>query len=79
MKVEVFVLCDAATIDAGGKLNILGIFDRIHAKEAPASHPLCSLAIRLRFERIEEGPKRVRVSFVNADGVSVMPTLDAST
>src|SRR5207237_5736556 len=78
MKVELFALCDAATADTGGKLNILGVFDRLNAREAPVTHPLCALAVRLRFERLEEGQKRVRVSFVDADGNSVMPTLDAA-
>ena len=61
MKVEIFTLCDAATADAGGKLNILGSFDRIHAASVPVTHPLCALAIKLRFERLEEGQKRVRI------------------
>lgn len=79
MKVEIFTLCDAATADAGGKLNILGSFDRIHAASVPVTHPLCALAIKLRFERLEEGQKRVRISFMDADGQAVMPTLDANT
>ena len=79
MKVEIFTLCDAATTDAAGKLNILGSFDRLNAKEAPVTHPQCALAIKLRFERLEEGPKRIRIAFVDSDGTSVMPTLDATT
>ncbi len=79
MKVEIFTLCDAATTDAAGKLNILGSFDRLNAKEAPVTHPQCALAIKLRFERLEEGPKRIRIAFVDSDGSSVMPTLDATT
>jgi hypothetical protein len=79
MKVEIFTLCDAATADAGGKLNILGSFDRIHAASVPVTHPLCALAIKMRFERLEEGQKRVRISFMDADGQAVMPTLDANT
>ena len=79
MKVEMFTLCDAATVDAGGKLNILGSFDRLNAKQVPVIHPQCSLAIKLRFERIEEGKKRLRIAFVDSDGAAVMPTLDATT
>lgn len=79
MKVEIFTLCDAATTDAGGKLNILGSFDRLMAKEAPVTHPQCALAIKLRYERLEEGQKRIRISFIDSDGTSVMPTLDAPT
>ena len=79
MKVEIFTLCDAATADAGGKLNILGSFDRINAAQVPVTHALCALAIKLRFERLEEGQKRVRISFMDSDGQAVMPTLDANT
>ena len=78
MKVEIFTLCDAATTDAGGKLNILGSFDRLAAKEAPVTHPQCALAIKLRFERLEEGQRRIRISFVDSDGTSIMPTLDTN-
>ena len=79
MKVEIFTLCDAATVDAGGKLNVLGSFDRLHANETPVTHPLCALAIKMCFERLEEGQKRIRISFIDSDGKAVMPTLDAAT
>lgn len=79
MKVEIFTLCDAATADSGGKLNILGSFDRINAGGIPVTHPLCALAMKLRFERLEEGPKRIRISFVDSDGTAIMPTLEAGT
>jgi len=79
MKVEIFTLCDAATTDAAGKLNILGSFDRLNAKEAPVTHPQCALALKLRFEPLEQGQKRIRIAFVDSDGASVMPTLDATT
>jgi hypothetical protein len=49
------------------------------AKQAPVTHPQCALAIKLRFERLEEGQKRIRVAFVDSDGASIMPTLDATT
>lgn len=79
MKLEIFTLCDAATTDAAGKLNILGSFDRLNAAQAPITHPQCALAIKLRFERVEEGAKSIRIQFVDADGKPVMPTLDTTT
>jgi hypothetical protein len=79
MKVEIFTLCDAATLDAAGKLNILGSFDRLNAKEEPVMHPQCALAIKLRFERVEEGQKRIRIAFVDQDGASVMANVEATT
>jgi len=79
MKVEIFTLCDAATTDAAGKLNILGSFDRLNAREAPVTHPQCASALKLRSDRLEEGQKRIGIAFVDSDGASVMPTLDTTT
>lgn len=77
MKVEILSLCDAAT-DNSGKLNLLGVFDTLWAKEVPATHPACAIAIRLRFAQIEEGNHRVRVTFADADGKLVMPPMNAT-
>ena len=77
MKIELFTLCDAAT-DSGGKLNILGSFDHIFAKKIPATHPLCAIAVKIRFSRIEEGNHRLRVTFADTDGKLVLPGLDAT-
>ncbi len=77
MKVEIFTLCDAAT-EYGGKLNILGSFDHLWAKEVPVVHPHCAVAIKLRFARIEEGNHRLRITVGDADGKLVLPALDAS-
>jgi hypothetical protein len=76
MKVEIFTLCDAATADAGGKLNILGSFDHLWSRSVPMKYPICALAAKVRFERGEEGQKRLTISFIDADGKSVMPTLN---
>jgi hypothetical protein len=78
MRVEIFTLCDAATVDVSGKLNILGSFDRLNVREAPVTHPQCSLAMKLRFERVEEGQKRIRITFIDSDGTAVMPPLEAT-
>ena len=77
MKVEIFTLCDAATVDAAGKLNILGSFDHIYGNQTPVTHPLCALAIKMRFEGIEQGQKRIAISFIDSDGKHVMPMLNA--
>ena len=79
MRVEIFTLCDAATLDAAGKLNILGSFDHLNAREEPVVHPQCALAIKLRFERIEEGQKQIRIAIVDQDGASVMSNVEATT
>lgn len=77
MKVEIFSLCDFASADAAAKLNIIGVFDTLWAREAPITHGLCVLAARIRFERIEEGLKRIKISLVDADGNPVLPAMEA--
>lgn len=72
MDVQVAVLCDAAT-DSGGKLNILGAFDTIHAQQLPVVHPQCSIALRATFNNTEEGSHNLRLNFVDEDGRSIMP------
>jgi hypothetical protein len=75
VKVELFALCDFAA-DYGGKLSVVGIFDSIFAKQMPAVHPHCCLAVKLRFEKIEEGQKRVRLSITDNDGKLVLPAME---
>jgi hypothetical protein len=75
MKVNIFTLCDFAKAE-GGKMTIVGTFDSVFAHTAPAIHPMCALAALIRFEKIEEGQKTVRISFIDMDGKSIMPTLN---
>ena len=73
MHVEVFSLCDAATVDAGSKLNILGAFDTIWAKTVPVVYPHFAIALRVRFESIEQGEHKVVFNFVDCDGKHILP------
>ncbi|MBF0490403.1 MAG: hypothetical protein HQL15_07250 [Candidatus Omnitrophica bacterium] len=73
MHVEVFSLCDAATVDAGGKLNILGAFDTIWAVELPVVYPQFAVALRVRFESIERGEHKVAFNFIDMDGKHILP------
>ena len=75
MELQVAVLCDAAT-DNAGKLNILGTFDTIFTNQFPAVHPQCAIALRMSFNKIEEGHHKVKLSFMDEDGKPVMPNID---
>ncbi len=46
MEIDLALLADAATIDAAGKLNILGVFDRITTGQFPAQHGRVTLVMR---------------------------------
>jgi len=78
MQIEVFSLCDAATIDAAGKLNVLGAFDTIWSAQIPVVYPQCAIALRLRFDNIEKGEHRVMVNLVDIDGKHVIPTANGA-
>jgi hypothetical protein len=73
MNIEIFSLCDAATVDVSGKLNVLGAFDTISTGNMPTVYPQCAIALRIRFENIERGSHRVAVNFVDVDGKHIIP------
>ena len=75
MDIQVAVLCDAAT-DYKGKLNLLGTFNSVHARELPANYPQCSIVLRVVFKLVEEGSHKLRINFVDEDGKFVMPSIE---
>jgi hypothetical protein len=75
MEIEVFTLCDAAA-DYQGRLSILGIFDTIYAAKLPAAHPQCSVALRIRFKKVETGNHALTLHIVDYDGNMIIPPLN---
>lgn len=70
MKTEIFTLCDFAAVYAG-KLTIVGAFDSVYVKQAPAIIPQCALAVRLRCEKRDIGQHDLKVTIVDASGKSL--------
>ena len=69
MEVSFAVLADAANISREGKLNIMGMFDAIHAAGFPVTHPQMQLVIRFEASAAEaRQSKRVDVKFMDEDG-----------
>jgi hypothetical protein len=75
MNIEAFLLCDAAT-DSIGKLNVLGAFDAMNIQNFPFMLPQCSIALRMRLQRIEQGSHKITIHFIDDDGKFVIPPLD---
>jgi len=75
MKIELLTLSDFAA-DYGGKLSVVGLFDTIYARQMPAVHPHCCLAIKLRFDKSEVGQRQVRLSIADDDGKLVFPAME---
>jgi hypothetical protein len=62
-------LADEANVSQEGKLNVLGIFDRIAAASFPTAHPRMVFAFRVQAEYADAGRKfPVRVRLMDEDG-----------
>lgn len=69
MKIPVAFLADEANVSQEGKLNVLGIFDRITASRFPTVHPRMVFAFRVQAEYADSGRRYpVHVRLVDEDG-----------
>ena len=69
MIVDVAVVADYANLADGGKLNVMGMFDRILAPSFPTHHAFMVLAFRLRVD-FEDRDKvhKVEIGLYDEDG-----------
>ncbi len=72
MDVDLALLADAATIDGSGKLNILGIFDRLTTASFPTRHPHLSLVLRFSAGIHEVGRHQLGITLKAPDGKEVI-------
>lgn len=72
MQIKLAVLADYANVTAEGKLNILGIFDRINVSELPAVHPQMQFIIRIEAHPAEKDRVHtIEVRLHDPDGQTV--------
>lgn len=71
MDVDLALLCDAATVDGSGKLNILGVFDRLNVSHLPARHPRMALVLRFRGDVSEAGDHSLTIALKDPEGGEV--------
>ena len=72
MKIPMAVLADEANVSQEGKLNLMGIFDRIAAAEFPVVHPKMVYAFRVEADFGDSGRAfPVRVSMEDEDGTAL--------
>ena len=73
MDVPLALLADYANVSREGKLNVMGVFNRIWAKAFPAEHPEMQLVFRLEAGPAERGQeKTVEVKLLDADANVVL-------
>lgn len=72
MDLLMFLAADYAAVDASGKLNILGAFRVIYAKNFPVAHQLMHVVVKLRPALGEHNDaRRLRLILVDEDGQEV--------
>lgn len=72
MEIDLAFLADAATIDASGKLNVLGVFDRIGVSQFPAQHGRITLVLRFTAGTSEIGSHEVHIRMSDPGGAEVL-------
>jgi len=73
MEIQLGLICDYANVSSEGKLNVMGIFDRIRASAFPAVHPLMQLVLVFSASAAEKGrDKQIQVRLLDEDGESLM-------
>lgn len=72
MNVPMAFLADYSNVSQEGKLNVLGIFDKIFVRELPAFHPQMYLVLRLTAGAAERGlTKKLTILLLDADGEKI--------
>lgn len=71
MHVSFILFADAANISQEGKLNILGVFDAVHAGPLPAVHPRATVVVRLKATAADVGTHPLTLRWVNPRGVEL--------
>jgi hypothetical protein len=72
MDVSLAVLADYANVSREGKLNIMGIFDRIYARQLPGQFPPMQLVIRIDARYTELGREHsIEVRLLDPDGQAI--------
>jgi hypothetical protein len=78
MIVEVASICDAATANGtGGRLNILGAFDRVFS-QFPLVIPQCAAAFRIRYQRAEAGVHKLVLAIEDVCGHAIVPGMESN-
>lgn len=72
MQVKLALLADYANVTGEGKLNILGIFDRITVQQLPVVHPQMHLILRLEAHSTERHrTHNIEIRLHDPDGETV--------
>jgi hypothetical protein len=75
LKFELGLIADNVHTDSTGKLNVLGEFQAIGARVAPAVHAQCCVVARWKADAsdLRDGGSTLEVEIIDEDGTPVLP------
>jgi hypothetical protein len=76
MKLEVACFCDMAN-ERAGRLNIIGVFDKVESPSFPYEISSCALVYRIRFSAADQGKQEFKLILADVDGNALIPELNA--
>ncbi len=71
VQLDLAVIADAANVSQEGKLNILGVFDTIWARDFPVRHTTMVFVLRFLADFTEQGDHSLEVRLMDADGAQL--------
>jgi hypothetical protein len=71
MHVSFALFADAANLSQEGKLNVLGVFDAVHAATFPSLHPRATLVVRLKGTAADAGTHTMGLRWYNPAGTEL--------
>lgn len=72
MEIDLALTADAATIDASGKLNLLGVFDQIGVQKFPARHGRLALVLRFLGGAGDAGAHNLSINLTSPGGTELV-------
>ncbi|TVR66032.1 MAG: hypothetical protein EA422_02890 [Gemmatimonadales bacterium] len=72
MKIDIALLADAATVDASGKLNVLGSFHRLRGPDFPLRHGRVALVLRFALDPGDQGRLDVSIRMAGPDDQTIL-------
>jgi hypothetical protein len=72
IRVPLHLLADSANVSQEGKLNLLGIFENIHAVTFPATHPMLALVFSVEGDTGDAGREHsLVIDLIDSDGKQI--------
>ncbi len=72
MKILLAALADCANISREGKLNVMGLFNTIHAAQVPFTHPSLQLVLRISLALAEvDREHEIEIRCMDEDGAEL--------